>query len=103
MAEEHIFTGQKVIVRCYASGVHFGTLESVDGRHVVLTGSRRLWRWHTGGEGVSLSEISQTGIDQSRSVITVAVPTIALLDALEIIPTTAKAAESIETAKVGTP
>ena len=36
--------GQKVIIRARDAGVHFGTLQSVDGRSVVLTNSRRMWR-----------------------------------------------------------
>lgn len=92
--------GQKCIIRCYASGVHFGTLVSRDGREVELANSRRLWRWHTGGAGISLSEVSQTGIDASRSRIAVSVPQITLLDALEIIPATDAAAASIEGAPV---
>lgn len=92
--------GKKVIIRGYASGVHFGTLAAVDGRRVDLIESRRLWRWHTGGEGISLSEVAATGIDGKRSRIAVTLPEITLLDALEIIPTTDVAAASIEGAEV---
>ena len=92
--------GKKCIIRTYASGVHFGTLVDQDGRQVELSDARRLWRWHTGGKGISLSEIATTGIDQSRSRIAVAVPAMTILDALEIIPTTDAAAASIEAAEV---
>ena len=92
--------GQKCIIRCYASGVHYGTVEAQDGRQVTLTNARRLWRWHTGGKdkGVSLSAVSVTGIDASRSQVEPAVARMMLLDALEIIPTTDVAAASIEAA-----
>jgi hypothetical protein len=92
--------GKKCIIRGYASGVHFGTLVKKDGREVELANSRRLWRWHTGGAGISLSEVSQTGIDASRSKVAVNLPSITILDALEIIPVTDAAAASIEGAPV---
>ena len=92
--------GRKCIIRCYASGVHFGTLSAQDGRQVELTDARRLWRWHTGGHGISLSEVSQTGIDAKKSKIAVTVPAITLLDAIEIIPCSNAAAASIEDAEV---
>lgn len=90
--------GKKVIIRCYASGVHFGTLAAHEGRQVTLTGSRRLWKWHTGGtkKGVSLSAVAMTGIDAGKSTIEPVLPEITLLDALEIIPATDAAAASIE-------
>lgn len=90
--------GTKCIVRCYASGVHYGTLAGHDGRQVTLTESRRLWRWHTGGQhnGVSLSAVALTGIDSTRSRIEPVLPNITLLDAIEIIPVSAMAAASIE-------
>lgn len=43
--------GRKCIIRCYASGVHYGTVAAHEGRQVTLTDARRLWRWHTGGRG----------------------------------------------------
>ena len=92
--------GKKCIIRCYASGVHFGTLVAHDGRQVELANARRLWRWHTGGKdkGVSLSAVALTGIDADKSTIEPALAEIMLLDALEIIPTTDAAAISIENA-----
>ena len=92
--------GKKCIIRCYASGVHYGTLAAHDGRQVTLTDSRRLWKWHTGGtsKGVSLSAVALTGIDASRSTVEPVLPEITLLDALEIIPTSDDAAASIEAA-----
>ena len=98
MTNPHI--GKQCIIRCYASGVHFGTLASQDGRQVELTNARRLWRWHTGGAGISLSEVAMTGIDPKHSRVAVTLPEITLLDALEIIPATDAAAETIESAEV---
>jgi len=92
--------GTKCIIRCYASGVHYGTLAAQDGRQVTLTDSRRLWRWHTGGrhKGVSLSAVALTGIDAAKSTVEPVLPKIVLLDALEIIPASEAAAASIESA-----
>lgn len=93
--------GKKCIIRCYASGVHFGTVTAHDGRQVTLANARRLWRWHTGGadKGLSLSAVALTGIDASRSKVEPALPEIVLLDALEIIPASEAAQASIEAAK----
>jgi hypothetical protein len=90
--------GKKCIIRCYASGVHYGTVSAHEGRQVTLTDSRRLWRWHTGGKsnGVSLSGVAVNGIDAAKSTIEPVLPEITLLDALEIIPASDKAQASIE-------
>lgn len=92
--------GRKCIIRCYASGVHFGTVAAQDGRQVTLTDARRLWRWHTGGKknGVSLSGVAVNGIDAKQSVVEPVVPEMVLLDALEIIPASDAAITSIEAA-----
>jgi hypothetical protein len=92
--------GKKCIIRCYASGVHYGTVTAHDGRQVTLANSRRLWRWHTGGKhnGVSLSGVAVNGIDAEKSVVEPLVPVIVLLDALEIIPASEKAQAMIEAA-----
>jgi hypothetical protein len=92
--------GKKCIIRCYASGVHYGTVIAQDGRQVTLADSRRLWRWHTGGvdRGISLSAVAMTGIDASKSKVEPVLPEIILLDALEIIPASAASQASIEAA-----
>lgn len=95
--------GRRVLVRCEAAGVHVGVLGSRQGREVQLAGARRLWRWHTGGTGVSLSEVSLHGIDQERSKICEAVPSILLLDAIEVIPMSDDAWRSVVTAEVFKP
>ncbi len=92
--------GQKCVIRCYASGVHFGTVVAHEGRQVTLENSRRLWRWHTGGKqnGVSLSGVAVNGIDTSKSTVEPVLAQITLLDALEIIPASDKCCASIEAA-----
>ena len=46
-----------VIVRSHTAGVHAGYLESRKGDTVVLSRSRRLWRWY----GASLSQVANYG------------------------------------------
>lgn len=46
-----------VIVRSHTAGVHAGYLESRKGDTVVLSKSRRLWRWC----GASLSQVANYG------------------------------------------
>lgn len=91
--------GKKCIIRTYASGVHYGTLAAHSDRQVELTNARRLWRWFA-LNGISLSEVSQNGIDAARSKVCMTVPTMTVLDALEIIPTSDNAAATIEGAEV---
>lgn len=86
--------GQFVIVRSRDSGVHAGTLVSVQDRTVRLTGSRRLWYWKA-AKGHTLSGVSLHGIDTSASKIAGELGEVVVLDACEIIPTTAAAGKSI--------
>lgn len=46
-----------VIVRSHTAGVHSGYLESRKGDTVILSQSRRLWRWC----GASLSQVANSG------------------------------------------
>jgi len=92
-AKPHPFIGMFVIARCYAAGVHAGTVESVDGENVVLTNSRRLWSWKA-KYGIALSGVAQFGI-KSDSKVDVTNPLIYLTGVCELIPTTQSAQESI--------
>ena len=46
-----------VIVRSHTAGVHAGYLDSRKGDTIILSDSRRLWRWC----GASLSQVANTG------------------------------------------
>lgn len=85
---------KKVIVRGDRSGVFFGTLEKKEGHEVTLTNCRRLWYWD------GAASISQLAVDgttkQNNCKFTVTVPSIGIMDAIEIIPCTEKAIKSIE-------
>ena len=50
--------GDYVMVRTYSAGVFAGTLESRDGKEVVLKDARRIWYWDG---AASLSELATKG------------------------------------------
>ena len=89
--------GQEVIIRTYAAGVWFGRLKEKSGDEVILTEARRMWRWWA-KESISLSGVALHGIKQDKSRIPGAVDLV-WLQAIEIIPISGKAAESIRTAQ----
>ena len=91
------FIGQEVIIRTYSAGVWFGRLKEKSGKEVILTEARRMWRWWA-KESISLSGVTLHGINQEKSRIAGAVESI-WLEAIEIIPISGKAAESIRTAQ----
>ena len=88
--------GKKVIIRTYSAGVWFGELEQKAGNEVILKNARRMWRWWA-KESISLSAVAIYGVKQEESKIIEAVDSI-WLQAIEIIPCTDKATESLENA-----
>ena len=89
--------GQEVIVRTYSAGVWFGRLEQKEGKEVILTEARRMWRWWC-KESISLSGVVRHGINQDKSRIAGAIDSI-WLEAIEIMPISGKPADSIRTAE----
>ena len=86
--------GKKVIIRGDRSGVEFGTLVAQNGREVTLHKARRIWYWDG---AASLSQLAKDGTAAPDNCkFTVTVDSITVLDAIEIIPCTDKAIESIE-------
>lgn len=82
-----------VLVRTYSAGVHVGYLESEIGKEVTLRKSRRIWYWDGAN---SLSQLATEGTKApSNCKFTVEVDTIRLKEAIEIIPCTKEAQESI--------
>ena len=76
------------------SGVFAGVLVSEEGQKVVLKDCRRLWYWNG---AASISQIAKDGVSRASSCkFTVTVEQIAILDAIEIIPTTAAAEANIK-------
>ena len=89
--------GQEVIIRTYSAGVWFGRLKEKSGNEVILTEARRMWRWWA-KKSISLSGVALYGIKQEDSRIAGAIDSV-WLQAIEIIPISGKAAESIRTAQ----
>ena len=91
---------KKVIVRTYSAGVFYGTLISRSGREVVLTDARRLWYW---AGAASLSELAVHGTAKpSECKFPCVVPSVELLEVIEILDTTPEAQASIEGVPVWT-
>ena len=90
--------GKYVIVRGDRSGVFAGVLESLEGQKVVLRNVRRLWRWYGATECL---QIAMEGVKKPKDCrFTLTADTITLLDAIEVIPTTAEAELSIKAVPV---
>lgn len=86
--------GDFVIVRTYSAGVFAGTLESRNGREVVLTNARRIWYW---SGAASLSELAVRGTSRPQACkFPVAVSSVTLTEVIEILDTTPEARASIE-------
>lgn len=92
------FLGQYVVVRTYSAGVFAGTVKQRIGKKVLLENARRLWRWQTANNGVSLSEVAVYGINQTNSKIC-CVESLKLIQDIEISPCTDISRKSIEGAK----
>ena len=78
----------RVLIRSYASGVHFGYLaeekDLLSGKQVKLLNSRRIHYWV---ENASLSQIVQRGItDNEENRISVSIPEITITQVVEIMP-----------------
>jgi len=96
LSSPHI--GQYVIVRTYSAGVFAGVLKQRLGKKVLLENCRRLWRWQTANNGVSLSEVAVFGINPVNSKICCVEPSKEIED-IEISPCSEVSRKSIEGAK----
>lgn len=86
--------GKYVIVRGDRSGVFAGTLVAHEGQTVTLKDCRRLWYWDG---AASISQIAKEGVNRPHNCkFTVTVESIVILDAIEIIPTTAIAEANVK-------
>ena len=82
------------MVRTYSAGVFAGYLESRDGKEVVLRNARRIWYW---SGAASLSELATRGTsDPVNCKFPCAVDKVTLMEAIEIIPITEAAKNSID-------
>ena len=86
-----------VIVRTYSAGVHAGFLNFQKGKQVELLNSRRLWYW---SGAASLSQLAMEGVkNPDECKFPCEVNKITLTEAIEIIPCTQEAFDSIEGVK----
>lgn len=87
-----------VLVRTYSAGVHVGYLEKEDGKEVTLRKSRRIWCWAGAN---TLSQLATEGTKKpSDCKFTVEVDSIRLKEAIEVIPCTKTAQESISSVDI---
>ena len=89
--------GKKCIVRTSEAGVWFGEIKEKSGREVVIQNARRLWWWKA-AKSLSLSAVAVYGVVSDDCRLAPAVPQV-WLEAIEIIPASIAAIDSIE----GTP
>ena len=86
------------IVRTYSAGVFAGYVESRNGKVCVVRDARRIWYWDG---AASLSQLAVDGTSKpEKCKFPVAVDRVLLTEAIEIIPCTEKAKESIEAVPV---
>lgn len=87
-----------VIVRTYSAGVFAGYLESRKGKEVKLSNARRLWYWDG---AASLSQLAVDGVSKPGNCkFPVEVPIVELMEAIEILPVSEKAKNSIASVKI---
>ena len=86
--------GKKVIIRGDRSGVFYGTLASKDGREVELHDCRRIWYW---SGAASLHQLANEGVKYPLACkFTITIPSIVIVDAIEIIPCSEEAIKIID-------
>ena len=82
-----------VIVRTYSAGVHAGELVSRNGKEVELKNARRIWYWDG---AASLSQMAIEGVSKPQNCkFPCEVTKIILTEAIEIIPCTQRAIDSM--------
>lgn len=86
--------GKYVIVRTYSAGVFAGTIQSKDGKEVVLANARRLWYW---SGAASLSQLAMEGVKNPfQCKFPCEVESVIITEAIEILLVTDAARKSIE-------
>jgi len=86
-----------VIVRTYSAGVFAGYLKHRAGQEVELINARRLLYWDG---AASLSQLSIDGVSKpSKCKFPSPVPSVTILQAIEILPVSEKAQQSIANVK----
>jgi hypothetical protein len=82
------------VVRTYSAGVFAGYLKSREGKEVEMVEARRLWYWDG---AASLSQLAMEGVKTPQNCkFPCPVASVILTEAIEIIPATELARESIQ-------
>lgn len=84
---------QYYIVRCDRAGVFFGKIKERNGEEVVMTDVRKLWYW----EGAcAVEQLAEDGTaNPGGCQFTVTVSEMTVMGAIQVIPCTGKAVESL--------
>lgn len=92
-AVKTVYKENYVIVRGDRSGVFAGFLESEAGRTVVLSQARQLWYWDG---ACSVLQIAKDGVSKPQKCKFTVAYQVKILDAIQVMPATEKAFESIQ-------
>jgi len=85
--------GKICVVRTYSAGAWIGKIASRKGKEIEMSNARRLWYWDG---AASLSELAMSGVSKPDNCkFPVAVKTVLLTEAIEIIPATRAAIKSV--------
>jgi len=81
------------MVRTHSAGVFYGELKRREGKEVILTNARRVWYW---SGAASLSQLAQSGTTKPMECkFPEPVDEVILLEAIELIPVTGIALETL--------
>jgi hypothetical protein len=84
------------IVRADRAGVFFGQVKSKTDTSVVMTNVRKIHYWE---DAAAVEQISQDGVNQSTSRLTVVVPQMEIASPIQIIECSEKATENLKGCK----
>lgn len=87
-----------VLIRAKSAGVFVGYLKSKEGQEVELLNARRIWYW---SGAASISQLAAEGVSKPEECkFPLELPSMTILEVVEIIPVTDVAKKSIAQVKV---
>lgn len=87
----------KFIVRCDRAGVFYGKIVSCNGQEVEMKDVRNIWYWDG---AATVMQLAAEGVSKPKTCkFSVPVESLVLLEAIQIIPCTDKAVESLDAVK----
>ena len=95
--EKNQMEKQKYIVRCDRAGVFYGEIEERNGREIKMRNVRCIWYWD--GAATLLQLAAEGTTSPGNCKFTMTVDSLEVLDAIEVIPCTDRAINSIEAVK----